>query len=181
MILSQSKHAVLLAVFYAATWGVSSVHAPPDRLVLAAVVAVPLVWLSVVDLRRHEIPDLATLSIALCGAAYQWRSDTESFLATLGVAAAVTLACILLGQRYYQRRGIEALGIGDAKLIGAGTLAVGAASLWAMILLAASGGIVAALLARRRDPSTTGLAFGPFLAYAIFVLVLFPASGPFAP
>lgn len=181
MTLSQNKHALLLAVFYAATWGVASLHAPADRLVLAAVLALPLIWLSVVDLDRHEIPDLATLCVALSGAVFQWRIDGGAFLATLAVAGAVTLACVLLGQRYHERTGREALGIGDAKLIGAGTLAVGSESLWAMILVAASGGIVAALLSRRRDPAATGLAFGPFLAYAMFVFVLFPASGPFAP
>jgi hypothetical protein len=55
-----------------------------------------------------------------------------------------------------------------------------------MIFVAATGGIVAALLARRRDEAEhntaqRSLAFGPFLASAIFIFVNFPLPGPAAP
>jgi Flp pilus assembly protein protease CpaA len=51
----------------------------------------------------------------------------------------------MAGGLYFNRTGREAIGIGDAKLIGAGTLAVGASSLAAMLLVASVGGIVAGL------------------------------------
>lgn len=177
-----------LAAAYAATFALALLNTPPDRLLLAAILAAPLIWLSQTDIARHEIPDPATAIIALSGTVFQWHlhGPTAPFLATLATAGALTTACWLAGGWYHRRIGAEALGIGDAKLIGAGTLCLGAGQVWAMIFVAAAGGIVAALLARRRgrpmgDPAQTGLAFGPFLAYAIFIFVNFPLPGPSAP
>ncbi len=180
---SSYRLAIILAVFYAATWGVASQYVLADRLLVAAIIAVPLIWLSVSDLETQEIPDSATLMVALAGAAFQWNLHGVSlaFLSILALAGTLFTACHFLGQRYYAHNEIEALGIGDAKLIGAGAICVGIDSVWAMIFVAASGGIVAVLLSRRRDPAATGLAFGPFLAYSILVFVLFPVSGPLAP
>lgn len=174
-----------LALFalYAATWATSVPFAATDRLVLSALIALPLVWLTLADLDRQEIPDLATATIALAGAVFQWHlhGPTLSFLIELGLAAGLTAAFWYAGHRHFARHGTEALGIGDAKLIGAGALCVGAGAIWAVLFVAATGGIVAALLSRRRDPVTVGLAFGPFLAYGIFIFVNFSVSGPAAP
>jgi leader peptidase (prepilin peptidase)/N-methyltransferase len=172
-----------LAAAYAATLVFAFVTEPSDRLVFAAVIALPLIWLTVTDLTRQEIPDTACAIIALSGLVFQWHLHglTTAFLATLATAAGLTAAFWLLGGWYFRRRGVEGLGIGDAKLIGAGAICVGASQAWAMILVAATGGIVAALMARRRGRADTGLAFGPFLAYAIFIFVNFPLTGPFAP
>lgn len=135
------------------------------------------------DIATHEIPDTATLAVALVGAAFQWKLHGVglAFLSALVLAGTLYAVFHLFGQRYYERNASEAIGIGDAKLIGAGAICVGIDSVWAMIFVAASGGIVAALLARRRDAAAKGLAFGPFLAYSILVFILFPVSGPFAP
>jgi leader peptidase (prepilin peptidase)/N-methyltransferase len=173
----------MLAVCFALTWGIASQYASADRLLVSGIIAIPLIWLSVTDLATHEIPDSATLTVALVGAAFQWNLHGASltFLSILLLAGALFALLHLLGQRYYDRNRIEALGIGDAKLIGAGAICVGTDSVWAMIFVAASGGIAAALLARRRDSTAKGLAFGPFLAYSILVFILFPISGPFAP
>jgi prepilin signal peptidase PulO-like enzyme (type II secretory pathway) len=176
------KPASILAFCYALTWGIASQYAPADRLLVSGIIAIPLIWLSVTDLATHEIPDTATLIVALVGAVLQWKlhGPGPAFLWTLGLAGALCALFHLIGQRYYDRKAVEAIGIGDAKLIGAGAVAVGIDSVWAMIFVAATGGIVAALLARRRDAVTKGLAFGPFLAYSILVFTLFPVSGPFA-
>lgn len=177
-----------LAAAYAVTFAVACLTQPPDRLLLAALIALPLIWISHVDLTRQEIPDLATAIIALSGAVFQWHLHglTLPFLVTFVVAASLTAVLWWAGGWYFRRRGDEALGIGDAKLIGAGTLCLGAGQVWAMIFVAATGGIVAALLARRRggtrqDRANRSLAFGPFLAYAIFIFVNFPLPGPTAP
>jgi prepilin signal peptidase PulO-like enzyme (type II secretory pathway) len=179
---SRSKLAIVLAVCYALTWGIASHYAPVDRLVVSGIIAIPLIWLSVTDIAIHEIPDSATLTVALVGAAFQWRLHGVglTLLSVLILAGTLYVVFHVLGQRYYDRNSIEALGIGDAKLIGAGAICVGIDSIWAMIFVAATGGIVAALLARGRDAAAKGLAFGPFLAYSILVFILFPVSGPFA-
>lgn len=183
MNLSSYKLAIVLAVCYAATWGVASQFAAADRLLVSGILAIPLIWLSVTDIEIHEIPDSATLTVAFVGAALQWKLHGLglTFLSILVLAGTLYAAFHVLGQRYYEHNEIEALGIGDAKLIGAGTICVGIDSVWAMIFVAASGGIVAALLSRKRGSAAKGLAFGPFLAYSILVFVLFPVSGPFAP
>lgn len=74
-----------------------------------------------------------------------------------------------LGAWLYRRRGEEALGLGDAKLLAAGGAWLGWAALPWLVLLAAGGALVwAALRGQRR------LAFGPWLAAAFFALwVLF--------
>lgn len=177
-----------LAAAYAVTFALACMTQAPDRLLLSAVIAPPLIWISHTDLTRQEIPDGATAIIAVAGAVFQWHLHglTLSLLVTLVTAAALTTLLWWLGGWYFRHRGDEALGIGDAKLIGAGTLCLGAGQVWAMIFVAATGGIVAVLLARRRGGMQQGeaqrsLAFGPFLAYAIFIFVTFPLPGPTAP
>ena len=172
-----------LAAAYAVTFALACLFNPADRLFLAAAIALPLIWLTVTDLTHQEIPDTASAIIALSGLVFQWHLHglTMPFLATFATAVGLTAAFWLVGGWYVRRLGVEGLGIGDAKLIGAGAICVGAGQVWAMILVAATGGIVAALLARRRGRADTGLAFGPFLAYAIFIFVNFPLSGPLAP
>lgn len=171
-----------LALVYGVTFAVASVVAAPDRLILGAVLAPVLIWLSLNDLARHEIPDTASIIIAAAGLGFQWHLHGfgVGFWATVMIAGALMAAFWLAGARYFRRTGVEALGIGDAKLIGAGTLCVGAGAVWLLLFIAASGGIVAALLARRRG-GNGALAFGPFLAYALFILVNFPMTGQTAP
>lgn len=170
------------------TFALACLTQAPDRLLLAALIALPLIWISHADLTRQEIPDPATAIIAVAGAVFQWHLHglTLPFLVTLATAVGLTVALWWAGGWYFHHRGDEALGIGDAKLIGAGTLCLGAGQVWAMIFVAATGGIVAALLARRRGGTQQGkaqrsLAFGPFLAYAIFIFVNFPLPGPTVP
>lgn len=182
-----------LAAAYAATFALACLTQPPDRLILGAALLLPLLWISHADLTRQEIPDSATAIIALSGAVFQWHlhGPTLPLFITLGTAVALTAALWWAGGWYVRRNGDEALGIGDAKLIGAGTLCLGVGQVWAMIFVAATGGIVAALLSRRRtgaqgkgvpaQGAQRGLAFGPFLAYAIFIFVNFPLPGPSAP
>lgn len=167
-----------LAATYLATFALALPDAATDRLILAAVLAAPLIWLSLTDLARHEIPDTATATIALAGLVFQWHlhGPTAPFATTLAAALAITALLWAAGHLYFRKKGTEALGIGDAKLIGAATLCLGTAALWALLLLAATGGILALLLSRRREKPAKGIAFGPFLAYALFILVNFPLS-----
>ncbi|TNC71349.1 prepilin peptidase [Rubellimicrobium roseum] len=157
--------------------------AEPRRLVLGLCLLPALVWLSDSDLRRGEIPDGAVAIIALAGAGFQWHALGAGIPLAVEVVTAAAATALLWwgGGLYFRRTGEEALGIGDAKLIGAGALATGAASLWAVVLLAALGGIAAVLLARRRAGAAPGIPFGPFLAYAILVFALFPVAGPTVP
>ena len=95
------------------------------------------------------------------------------------MAAMLTATVWFVGGLFYRRLGREAIGIGDAKLLGAGSLAVGMPSLAAMVFVACVGGIIAGLLARRTEalPTTQGVPFGPFVAYSVFLFVLHPYPG----
>jgi prepilin signal peptidase PulO-like enzyme (type II secretory pathway) len=174
-----------IALAHGASLAVAAGAAEPRRVALALCLVPALVWLSETDLRRGEIPDGAVATIALAGAGFQWHELGAGLplAAEVAVAALMTALLWLGGGLYFRRTGQEALGIGDAKLIGAGALAAGAASLWALILVAATGGIVAGLLARRRaaPDAVPGIPFGPFLAYSILVFTLFPLAGPVYP
>lgn len=122
----------------------------------------------------HQIPDLAVAFVALTGAILMILGHDPAPLITLSLSALVLFGLGWLSGLYWNRHGHEALGLGDVKLLAAGTLVVGAERFWLMLLLASAGGLVAALLARRKRQD--GIPFGPFIAYAI--LVTFMASGP---
>lgn len=185
MISQFSSTFILLVLFYGISATLSFPFVTLERFVLAAVLAPLLVWLSCSDMAKHEIPDGAAFSIALIGAAYQWRSvgAGSQLFVEFGLAGLLTATVWMVGGLYYRRTGREAIGIGDAKLIGAGSLVVGGTSVSAMIFVASMGGIVAALLFREKsaDGSDKGVPFGPFLAYSIFIFALFPLTGSFWP
>lgn len=178
----QSPALQILTVVYGLTFAAGLVFATPDQAVLGALLLPVLVWLSLVDLARHEIPDWTSASIAVVGFGFQWHlhGPGPDLWVTLGVAMALTALLWGIGAYFFSRTGTEALGIGDAKLIGAGALCVGADAVWLMIFVATTGGIAASLIARRRDAPAgeQGLAFGPFLAYAIFLVIFFPSLDP---
>ena len=158
--------AILLALLYFSTIGLTR----PDGglLIVLIVLAPPLIWATVTDLAQNVIPDTATALVAVTGLGAPFLLGSAPEPLTVGVALGVTFILAVASDWYWRRHQVEALGLGDVKLIGAGTLVVGAQNLWLMIGLAAVGGTIAALLARRRQQK--GIPFGPFLAYAIFAI-----------
>lgn len=168
-----------LAFPYAAVFGLAAASAPADRLALAAALAVPLLWLTATDIDGHEIPDTASAIIALAGLTYHWQlyGPTPAIGWMLVLSTTATAILWVAGGILYRRSGTESLGIGDAKLVGASALCVGAGSFCAMLLVASTGGIIAALLSRRNGGSGE-IPFGPFLAFATFLMVLFPYPNP---
>jgi prepilin signal peptidase PulO-like enzyme (type II secretory pathway) len=143
---------------------------------LSALCLVPvLVWISIADFRRREIPDGASLLVALIGAVL-WSGDPEALFSNALVASVVALVLGVAGGAVWKQTGREWLGLGDVKLIGAGTMVVGWDALWIMLFLASVGGICATLVGRTWA-TEQNVPFGPFLAYAIFVTHLI--AGPF--
>lgn len=132
--------------------------------------------ISLSDLVFHEIPSVPTTALALFGAIELLLTFSASAIATLTLAAVVLVGLWWFGHLHWNRTGREALGIGDAKLLAAGTLMVGAERFWLMLLLASLGGIVAAVISRKGREE--GIPFGPFIAYAIFVIFLMPDPVP---
>ncbi|GHC65515.1 prepilin peptidase [Neogemmobacter tilapiae] len=156
------------ACLYVATWFAFS----GDAVFL--LLALPLIWMSATDLDAQRIPDLANLGVAIFGLGWVFYSATATVaLIEFGFAVAAYAVFWGLGEIYWRRTGEEALGIGDAKLIGAGVLCCGADMLWFFLFLASIAGICGTLfLSWRRGGAVRGIAFGPYLAYAIFVVAL---------
>jgi prepilin signal peptidase PulO-like enzyme (type II secretory pathway) len=166
--MSDCKRCLALCLAYlSALW----VLAPPEHLrwIIALCLVVPLVWLSVVDLKRREIPDGAVMLVAIAGILVWWR-DPFALLVNAAVAVGVVALLSVVGNWAWRKTGTEMLGLGDVKLIGAGILTVGAQAFWLMLLLASIGGIGAALTARAS--ASEGIPFGPFLAYSTFITYL---------
>lgn len=132
-----------------------------------------LVWLTSVDLDHQEIPDTASLLVAALAVVYCVWFHLNDLIPHLATGVAVLLALWGLGALYFRRTGTEGLGIGDAKLFGAGALLSGPGALGALILLASVGGIAAYAIGRLRGEKPGGLPFGPFIAYAIFLMSAF--------
>lgn len=163
---------LLLCVMTALTFTASggALHASLPTFALLSV----LIWISHSDLRRREIPDTASLLVAGVGAAL-WVFDPFTLFWNVIAAGTVTLILGMGGRVLWRRTGRECLGLGDAKLIGAGTMLVGWDAVWLMLLLASVGGIVAVCVGRARQ-ADGGVPFGPFLAYGILATHLI--AGP---
>ena len=140
-----------------------------------------LLALALVDLRCSRLPDLLTLPTLLAGlgvTGLAWPDELPQHVAgaVLGYAG---LAAI--GWLYHRFRGREGLGLGDAKLLAAAGAWLSWPALPSAVLIAAVLALAATLAAgaMRRVPlsATTRVAFGPYLAAAIWLVWLY---GPMA-
>jgi leader peptidase (prepilin peptidase) / N-methyltransferase len=134
-----------------------------------------LLALGWIDLRRWLLPDALTLPLVVAGLAAAAWLDPAGLTACAAGAALGYLGLRLVGWSYRVLRGREGIGLGDAKLLAASGAWLGAAALPQVVLLAASTALVAALglrLAGIRLGARSALPFGPFLAFATWVLWL---------
>lgn len=123
-----------------------------------------LLALAASDMIRFRLPDALTAALAaLClGAALA----QGTLLAALGGGLIGAGAFLALRAGYGALRGREGLGLGDVKLMaGLGAL-TGAQMLPLLVLVAASGALIAALVSRRSLRGDLALPFGAALAAA---------------
>lgn len=142
---------------------------------IVAALVLLLIWISLSDLETTTIPDLGVLLVAVLGGINSFHFVGGNLLSDVVAAILIMAPLALFGDWVWARRGVDVLGLGDVKLIGAGVLVVGLHSVWLMIFLASIGGIVAASLARHRKAE--GIPFGPFIAYAILITFLIRIPG----
>ncbi len=136
--------------------------------VVTVILAGVLARLVVIDLRTRRLPDKYTLPLVLLGLAV--NAYGLGALPTAAIWGAITgyLVFWAIGAFYFRARGIEGLGMGDAKLLAAAGAWLGIAMLPMLILMAATAALVFALAGGRR--AREQLAFGPWLAASFFVL-----------
>lgn len=140
-----------------------------------------LLALAVLDLRHYFLPDLLTLPLIPAGLAVMSLIDPARLADHAIGAAAGFVGFALIAWLYRRLRAREGLGLGDAKLLGAGGAWLGWEALPSVVALGAVVALAVALagaLSGAKLTATTRIAFGPYLALAIWVVWL---NGPLVP
>jgi leader peptidase (prepilin peptidase)/N-methyltransferase len=166
---------VELAAAGVALW---AILAEPDlhRTWVDCLLGWTLLVLGWIDWRWMRLPDVLTLPLLVAGLllTLAWQPDL------IGVHAAGA-AIGYLGLRgiawaYRLLRGVEGMGAGDAKLLGAAGAWLGVAPLPVVVLVAALLGLATAgllALSGRKLQATTAMPFGPCLAMAFWLVWLY--------
>lgn len=137
-----------------------------------------LLCLSAIDVKSFRLPDWGTLSLVLAGLGLATAGMTgppieHALGAALGYAA---LAAI--GWGYRRWRGVDGLGLGDAKLFAAAGAWLGVFGLASTLLIGAATGLAIALalslVDRRRELGRRmAIPFGPALAAGFWITWLY--------
>ncbi len=150
----------------------------PVHLFFSIILGSALVALSVIDLAIHRLPNVMTIALLVLGLMCTATLDLQPGVLIRALAAAVAYSLLwTIAEMYYRLRGRAGLGLGDAKLFAGAATWVGPLGLANVLLLAAVAALATALLliSLGRMSVHTRLAFGPFLAGALWLVWL---SGP---
>ena len=127
------------------------------------VTLVLMLWLgavALIDLRTLRIPDWLSLPLVATGLALSALSPMPVLAAHLIGAGVAFLLMAGFGALHFRLRAVDGLGLGDAKLYAAAGAWLGWQALPLVLLIAAGGGLIWALVWRRAGQ----MAFGPWLA-----------------
>lgn len=158
---------VLFVVAMAATLALPRGAFASSHVIPSGVLWVSLVACGVIDIREQRLPDVLTLPLIVLGLAFSARlAVNDLLLSALGAAIGYGL---ISGLRllWLKTRHIEAIGLGDAKLLAALGAWLGAAALPIVLLVASGSGILIVVFMRLAGKSTATqerIAFGPFIA-----------------
>ncbi len=166
--------AALVAAFYPSTAVLLGGPAlqTPRALLLSLLLGAMLAALSLIDLRTYRLPDVLTLTLAVAGCLSPDPLLVAEIAWRMAAAVAGWLAFFAIATFYRRWRGFEGLGLGDAKLLGAGGAWLGMEALPLVVLVASSLALaVAGLLVAsgRQIDGKSRLPFGPFLAAGIWL------------
>lgn len=136
-------------------------------LILLSSVFCLLIAISLIDWRHQWIPD--QLNLALLGVAllYSLYVPMDSLRDSIIAMLVGYLLIAGLRQIYLMIKGVEAIGLGDAKLLAALGAWQGMYGLFNILFLASVLGTIYALVSKKGTQQT--IAFGPFLAIAAIV------------
>ncbi len=154
------------------------VSAPGAMLAFSLLLGWLLLALAAIDLKTFLLPDLLNAGVFGLGALMVWMTRPDAWM--MHVAGAVIGYAVLWAVEtgYRRLRGIDGLGRGDAKLLGALGMWVGALGLPPVLLIASLAGLAAALLAAwtsgRSLSGQSAIAFGPWIALGGYVVWLAP-------
>jgi leader peptidase (prepilin peptidase) / N-methyltransferase len=137
-----------------------------------------LAW---IDIRDGIIPDWLNLAIAGLGVVtIILTGDSLAALQALGEGAAIGGAFWLLRRLYFSFRGVQGLGLGDVKFLGAAGIWVGVAGIPLVLLVATITALACVGVAQMSGRALTGqtsMSFGPFLAAGLLLTLGFQQYG----
>ena len=137
-----------------------------------------LAW---IDIRDGIIPDWLNLAIAGLGLVkIVMTGDLSAALEATGEGIAIGGVFWLLRRLYFAVRGIQGLGLGDVKFLGAAGIWVGVAGIPPVLLIATVTALACAgamQLSGRALTARTSLSFGPFLAAGLLLTSGFQQYG----
>ena len=128
-----------------------------------------LVVISVIDMKTLRIPDILSLPLIAAGLTMAFAVPGVSAIDHVAGALAAYLLFAGVGEVYFRSRGIDGLGLGDAKLFAGAGAWLGWQALPIVLLLATAGGLIQALLSTKAE-RTTPVAFGPFISFAFWAV-----------
>lgn len=135
-----------------------------------------LMIISLVDLKTLRIPDILSLPLIAAGLTLAFAvPDVNTADHVIGALAAYMLFAGL-GEIYFRSRGIDGLGLGDAKLFAGAGAWLGWQVLPIVLLLATAGGLIQAVLMTKAN-RTKPIAFGPFIALAFWCVWIWNCWG----
>ena len=160
--------------------------AGPD-VVFAIILLALVVIITVIDLRRLVIPDWLNLLLLGTGLAALYYSGPPARILYALAVAAIIYGLFWLIRLFYQRRtGQTGLGLGDVKMLAAGSVWVDGLLFPVLLLVASMSALLyvgAVALIGQRIGLKTAIPFGPFIGLAICVTYILDKSGlatPFA-
>ena len=167
---------VELAALAVALSAVVAMEDAPPWLVLASL---GLGWMLLasawIDARHYLLPDALVLPLIPAGLAVSWVVAPESLVDHLLGAAIGYGGLALIATLYRRLRGREGLGAGDAKLMAAAGAWVAWQGLPSVLLVASLAGLLVAVARAARGHRLAGeskLAFGPYLAFGLWLVWL---------
>lgn len=132
---------------------------------LLTLILARLVW---VDVHSFRLPDTMTLPLIAAGVMLSAVTEmTEFWMSVTGGIAGYALFW-LVGTVYFRRTGVDALGLGDAKLFAASGTWLGILSLPLVLLISSVSGLLFALIMQKNLQQR--LAFGPWLALGFWIV-----------
>ncbi|MDO9383996.1 MAG: A24 family peptidase [Hyphomicrobiaceae bacterium] len=149
---------------------------PAATLAITLALGAVLSLLSAIDIETLRLPDWLTLPLIGFGLAATYALALDDVLWRLAAAAAAYLLLFSIAVIFRRLRGIDALGLGDAKLFAACAAWVGFSGLPNVLLMSSAAGLLFAAIATAFGAPidrTTRIPFGPFLAGAFWLTWLY--------
>lgn len=170
------RHLPVAELAGAAIGAGSGMLLPGPLAVTGALLGWSMLLLALLDVQAFWLPRVGGWALAVLGVAAGVRDGVWAEAALGAAAGWATLA--LLAGAYRRWRGRDGLGEGDPPLLAAGGAWVGLGGLPLLVLVAASTGIVHALLTSGRSRHTVEIPFGAHLALATWLVWLAGAARP---